>query len=308
MDGQVLGGGVIVAVSVLLWLVYLVPSWYERRQFDASERNAVRLNQALRVLAETSETPEEVRLELSARTAQAQQREAKRALAERERLARQAVAEREQAAVETAREELQAARSLPAARRRRARRRARLLTTFVGIVALLCAAWGLWLLLATGAETLLWISGAVAVVCTLMLGRMAKVSSRAVTRVAPVAAAPAVPTPTVQDVSLPATRQWAPRSLPAPLTAAAGSRAAAMMDAEDARAALRQAAMDEAMRAKAAAAAPPTIEHARVVRERAQTTQRQTGGSVDFTRLGYVDDAEIEAHVRDLLARRAASA
>ena len=84
MDGQVLGGGVIVAVSVLLWLVYLVPSWYERRQYDAAERNAVRLNQALRVLAETSETPDEVRLELNARTALAQQREAKRALAERE--------------------------------------------------------------------------------------------------------------------------------------------------------------------------------------------------------------------------------
>ena len=65
MDGQVLGGGVIVAVSVLLWLVYLVPSWYERRQYDAAERNAVRLNQALRVLAETSETPDEVRLELN---------------------------------------------------------------------------------------------------------------------------------------------------------------------------------------------------------------------------------------------------
>ena len=82
----------IVAVSVLLWLVYLVPSWYERRQYDAAERNAVRLNQALRVLAETSETPDEVRLELTARAAQAQQREAKRALAERERLAKLAAA------------------------------------------------------------------------------------------------------------------------------------------------------------------------------------------------------------------------
>ena len=114
MDGQVLGGGVIVAVSVLLWLVYLVPSWYERRQYDAAERNAVRLNQALRVLAETSETPDEVRLELTTRTAQAQQREAKRALAERERLAKLAAAEREQAAVEEARSELVAARSLAA--------------------------------------------------------------------------------------------------------------------------------------------------------------------------------------------------
>lgn len=54
MGGQVLGGGVIVAVTVLLWLVYLLPSWHSRRQYDAAERNAVRLNQALRVLAETA--------------------------------------------------------------------------------------------------------------------------------------------------------------------------------------------------------------------------------------------------------------
>ena len=87
MGGQVLGGGVIVLVAVLLWMVYLLPSWHSRRQFDAAERNAVRLNQALRVLAETSETPQEVRLELNARTAMAQQRLAKRAMAEREHTA-----------------------------------------------------------------------------------------------------------------------------------------------------------------------------------------------------------------------------
>ena len=74
MGGQVLGGGVIVLVAVVLWLVYLLPSWQGRHQFYAAERNAVRLNQALRILAETSETPQEVRLELNARTALAQQR------------------------------------------------------------------------------------------------------------------------------------------------------------------------------------------------------------------------------------------
>ena len=84
MGGQVLGGGVIVLVAVLLWLVYLLPSWHSRRQFDAAERNAVRLNQALRVLAETSEMPQEVHLELNARTAMAQQRLARQALAQRE--------------------------------------------------------------------------------------------------------------------------------------------------------------------------------------------------------------------------------
>ncbi|MGQ3011121.1 MAG: large exoprotein, partial [Microbacterium aurantiacum] len=107
MGGQVWGGGVIVLVSVLLWLVYLLPSWHSRRQFDAAERNAVRLNQALRVLAETSETPDEVRVELNTRTALAQQK-----------LARRALAERESAALEQARIDLERARDARAAARR----------------------------------------------------------------------------------------------------------------------------------------------------------------------------------------------
>lgn len=316
MDGQVLGGGVIVAVSVLLWLVYLVPSWYERRQYDAAERNAVRLNQALRVLAETSETPDEVRLELTTRTAQAQQREAKRALAERERLAKLAAAEREQAAVEEARSELVAARSLPAARRARARRRARLLTTIVGLVAIAFLGWGFWLLATTGSQTLLWWSAGILAVCAAMLVQMARVSARAAVRSQVTVEAPVRAAPAVQDVALPVSRQWAPRELPKPLTAASGSRAAATLDGVAAREALRQAARDEAMRQRAEAAAPPTIDRARADRERARQAAsasapaRETGASAgpDFGRMGYVDDAEIEAHVRDLLSRRAASA
>lgn len=114
MDGQVLGGGVIVLVSVVLWLVYLLPSWHGRYRYDAAERNAVRLNQALRVLAETSETPEEVRLELTARTALAQQK-----------LARKAQADLEQVERENARAEHEAAQAKALAEAAVARQRAR---------------------------------------------------------------------------------------------------------------------------------------------------------------------------------------
>ena len=48
MEGPVRSGGVIVLVAALLWLLYLLPSWRGRAQFHAAERNAVRLNQALR--------------------------------------------------------------------------------------------------------------------------------------------------------------------------------------------------------------------------------------------------------------------
>ena len=50
-----LGGGVMLAVAAGLWLVYLVPTWVKRREYMATERNAVRLQQTIRVLAETTE-------------------------------------------------------------------------------------------------------------------------------------------------------------------------------------------------------------------------------------------------------------
>jgi hypothetical protein len=315
MDGQVLGGGVIVLVAVLLWLVYLLPSWHSRHQYYSAERNAVRLNQALRVLAESSETPGEVHLELNARTAAAQQRLARRALAERERAGleearaalqvakgERAVAEElarseRAAAQEAARRELAAARALPAARRARARRRARLMTTLLGLVALAAAGVGVWQLVTTGAQTLLWWSGGIAFVSAVLLQRMARVGARARTHVAAVVAE--APRAVVQDVALPEAARdarWEPRRLPRPLASSAGSRAAAVLDAEAAREALRTAAREEAARERAAKLAPPSIDTARVARAEAS----------GFSRMGYVDDAEIEEHVRQLLSRRAA--
>ena len=93
MDVPILSGGVILLVAAVLWLVYLVPSWQSRSQFNATERNAVRLSQALRILAETSETPDEVNIELGTRTAYEQSKLAKRAEAERVKVERERVRE-----------------------------------------------------------------------------------------------------------------------------------------------------------------------------------------------------------------------
>ena len=71
---DVIGGGVLVAAAAALWIAYLLPSWLRRRQYLATERNAVRLQQTLRILAETAETPEAVRVEATAREVAAQQR------------------------------------------------------------------------------------------------------------------------------------------------------------------------------------------------------------------------------------------
>ena len=81
-------GGIIIALSAVLWLAYLLPTWLHRRQYMATERNAVRLQQTLRVLAATAEVPDEVRAEANARSIaqhQALVREQQRSLAEQQK-------------------------------------------------------------------------------------------------------------------------------------------------------------------------------------------------------------------------------
>src|SRR5919107_4527699 len=85
---DVIGGGVLVAAAAALWIAYLLPSWLRRRQYLATERNAVRLQQTLRVLAETAEMPEEVRAELSARSVVEQHRALRDAARHAETVAR----------------------------------------------------------------------------------------------------------------------------------------------------------------------------------------------------------------------------
>ncbi|KHK98584.1 hypothetical protein LK09_06355 [Microbacterium mangrovi] len=328
MGGQVLGGGVIILVAVALWLLYLLPSWVRRHQYLTAERNALRLNQALRVLAETSETPDEVTFELNTRTAFVQQRaarraqaareaeakkaqaevdraaqraqaerdaHAKRSQAERDAIARQALIENERAqrereliGLERARVQRAAASARPEARRARARMRARTLVLSLWVLALVCAGLGLWSLVATGSALLLWIAAAI-VGSTLWLGvRVAHLRAR---RPAPQMAAPSVATrepAPVQDVSLVDERAWSPRTLPKPLTASQGSQASAVLDEADARERLRQAALEEAMRERAEQQRPVAID------------------SIRQAPAGTLDDAAIEAHCRELLQKRAA--
>ncbi|MFB2596966.1 hypothetical protein ACEXQE_04155 [Herbiconiux sp. P17] len=84
MTTEWLGGGFMIALAAILWLVYLIPSWFRSRQYLATERNAVRLQQTLRILAETSEVPQEVRIEASARSIAEQERILKHRAVERE--------------------------------------------------------------------------------------------------------------------------------------------------------------------------------------------------------------------------------
>lgn len=303
MGGQVFGGGVVVLVAVTLWMVYLLPSWHGRHQFNAAERNAVRLNQALRVLAETSETPQEVRLELNARTALAQQRLARQAQVEREQVelervraeleiaklqARaEAAAAREAAAIASARE-----RARPEIRRAQARRRARLVITVLAAAAIALGAWGGVQLASAGSSLLVWPAAALLISCALLLQRMSHVQRRAVVRESVVSVERVARD--VQDVMLGTERtSWVPRELPRPLTASAGSRASAVLDEAEAREALRRGVAEEAMRVRAERQRPVALQPRPRVRE-----DEFAGGVA-------AGDAAIEEHVRRLLERRA---
>lgn len=285
MDGPVLSGGVIVLVAVLLWMLYLLPSWRGRYQYNASERNAVRLNQALRVLAETSETPAEVHLELNARTAHAQQKLVKRLQSEKESIE-----------LVRLREELAATRADPVVRQARARRRVRVVATTLLIAGLVVAGLGVWQLLSGGAQMLVWVGGSLALVSAVTLQKMASVSRRAARRPVSVvteSTAAARVSPPLHDQGR---ASWTPRPLPAPLVTVAGSATQIARAEIDAQQALRRAARVAALRERAEEMAAPAPVSLPAAKE----------ASSPYTRMGFVDDAEIEQHVRQLLERRAA--
>jgi|GEM_PF-2031089 len=163
----------VLALAVALWLAYFVPSWIRRRNYLATERNAVRLQQALRVLAETSELPASVRLEDAAKTRADLDRRLKRARLEAER------AERE---LEEAAE-----RSLPVVprprndedrrRAKQATRRGRLLTTTLIAGGLVGAGFGVRLGVADSTWWLLVASVVVVLFGFAMLQRLARVAN-----------------------------------------------------------------------------------------------------------------------------------
>ncbi|MGB3414064.1 MAG: hypothetical protein WBA28_05050 [Microbacteriaceae bacterium] len=74
MPQDILGGGLFFALAAILWLLYLMPNWAKRREYLATERNALRLQQTLRVMAETSEIPAEVSYAISSRSVNHQHR------------------------------------------------------------------------------------------------------------------------------------------------------------------------------------------------------------------------------------------
>ncbi len=235
-----LGGGVLLLVAAALWLVYLVPNWLRRSEYLATERNAVRLQQTIRVLAETAETPDAIRIESVAK--------ARKAVAE-------TLAARPVAVGTAARLPLPAAVD-PRVRAAARLRRTRLATTLVLVAALAVLGWQAWTMLqggglAAGSTMVVAIAGLAAIGAGTLQGRLGKVKAERDAQLAKLR----VETPTrrtatpVQDFALssaPAERSerapWTPQSLPQPLAAVRREAALAAARAE----ALRNAAAGSA--------------------------------------------------------------
>ena len=152
------GGGIVLLIAAVLWVVYLMPSWAARRQYLATERNAIRLQQTLRILAQTAELPDEVRVEMNAKSLAEAQRvarseEAKRtAIVRAHEAARQREITRRLAEQQPTLERVSSVPALTAMRMRRSRLGATLLGTAGIVVAavVLVAAPGAWLVAVAG--------------------------------------------------------------------------------------------------------------------------------------------------------------
>jgi len=335
---DVVGGGVLVAVAAALWIVYLLPNWFRRRQYEASERHAIQLQQTLRVLAETAETPEAVRLEATAREVVAQRRilaaqeqaaahqaEAARLAAEAE--AQIALVERRAAeeAVAAARERatrLAITQSMPAgaqaenaapavpvlsAAARAARRRGRafcfsvvLIATAV-VLAGLALAWPIMAVLVAAAV------GTAAATGLVRLARPAvPTPAPAVGAVTTPPAAPAFE-PIELPTATPRSAEWTPQPLPRPLHLSRGTIAATAMASVEAAAKLQRAAAGEAMAAKAERMAPkvPVLRPvAEAARPAAADRAREESAPNPYAAMGIVGSAEPGFNDLDTVLRR----
>lgn len=267
------GGGLMLAIAAALWLVYLVPNWFKRREYLATERNAVRLQQTIRVLAETAEVPAAVRAEAAARQVALQQR-----------------AEYRQGPVAVGRPVQKVAPSaaqVAAAGRRM--RRTRAATTLVliasSVTAIVQVVAQSWVMLA--------VSGAAVIGSLALLGRIAEVSRA---RTAPAVARPARRTslgPAEAKAVQRKSTEWTPVPVPQPMYLSRSTvEAAAAVEDPAFELKLAAVAAERALRNAEAEATPLRVAAA--------------SGS-PFASMGIVDDAATGAPDLDaVLARRRA--
>ncbi|QHC74273.1 hypothetical protein [Rathayibacter sp. VKM Ac-2805] len=306
MSSDWLGGGVVWALAAVLWVAYLIPTWMRRRSYNATERNAVRLQQTLRILAETAEVPEHVRAEATAREVALQQRRLR--VTETRRRAEEKAQAMELAQAEKAARD--ALRRATASARRSTRsgpsvlrwRQGAALAVLVGAVAALV---GLVMLPfgGTSAVPLVGLLLAVAGLGTLILLAPGRRRAAAPAATATTAAATERRRAEVFEAELAEEAaddaseelaedraSWTPQPLPKPLYLSRGTVAASAMASIDAVERLRTAAA-EAELAQRAAATAPEVAPLRVQRAAAPAPEAPRPSS-RFAAMGVVDGVD----------------
>ena len=313
IDG--IGSSVVIALAAVLWFVYLVPTWLRRREYLATERNAVRLQRTVRIMAESAELPAVVRVEATARSVAVQEK----ALRKEQQLA--AAIERAQAAASARALSRSSAGTADNAPRSagldghtvlasRRLRRSRALASFVLLASVVAAGIGVNVLLVTGAWALLAAAAAVALGAVVLLGQMAAVAKARMELARAVRAVPvASQLHDHAELAEPQRRPgWTPVPLPKPLylsrpvpvplpEVSHGAQSSRRSPAEvlDPVASLRAAALAAERALREAQAAP---EVARIPRPAASR----------FASMGIVDQSDaVKTDLDDILRRRRAA-
>ena len=293
------------ALAALMWFLYLIPTWFKRQEYLATERNAVRLQQTMRILAESAEMPSIVRVEATARTVAAQQR----ALRQQQRHANSRAAfSRPMVSLSD-----HAQRTMDAGvKTRRRLRRSRALASLVLLASLIAAGFGI-PAAAAGNWLMLGVSVAVGAGSIALLVQAATVT-RARADLRRVSMASATPSTLHDHADYPQTRRtgWTPVPIPKPLylseqssapkstsTHVSAQRPAESAAGFDHAAALREASA-EAERALRKAQASPEV--ARISRP-AAASEPITAPS-RFASMGVLDPSTNNAADLDEILRR----
>ncbi len=304
IDG--VGSSVVVALAAVLWFLYLVPTWLKRREYLATERNAVRLQQTMRILAESAELPSVVRVEATARMVAAQQRALRKYQKSSARVSRplpEEVAGRRGRDTRFPGDSAFDGRLEGGARTARRLRRSRALASVVLLGALIAGGFGVQALVVSGSWVLFAGSLVVAVGSFALLGQAAAVSrARAELRRAALASPVATPLHDHADYAAPRQSSWNPVAVPRPLYLSRSDRGSLV--AEGSRGArLETAQPDHAELLRVAAAeAERTLRAAQAASEVARIPQPSR-----FARMGLVDQADAApADLDEILRRRRA--
>lgn len=251
------GGGLVFAVAAALWIAYLIPSWMRRRNFNASSTNTARMEQALREISDPAQATGSALGELSSR-------ERKRALHQAELAARAQLRYEQQRAKAERHEENEAI-------SKHRRRTMRLIAFIFCGVSVLATLAGIALVDYTGNPALLYggLGGFMGALLALqILSGLGKRARRSV---------PAEPVaPPLYNFEMPVAtadpRAWTPQPLPRPMHLQTGSLAQATVAQVSMAERIRQAAREEALRARIDSATE-LAETARVIAQQTQAVE-----------------------------------